>query len=341
MDKMISFRSVKMHILFLLAIPFSLYISLHSAEVLAVESQEGLYQKYFLNNKKASAEEVWNDFLSQPSGVTDIKRAEEVIVTLTSYPKRIGTAWLAIESLLRQIEKPDRIVLNLFEGEFPERVLPWMLEEQVKRGLEINWSSVNQKVYLKLRPTIIKYPNAHYVTCDDDLIYPSKSLGDLYKAHLESPSMVIARGVRIPKIVDDVIYPVKDWTLTNLQGSSKEEPPSRFNIPESVSMIFLPNKSINRDLFFDENLSSFIAPTDDDLWIYAAITANKVHIKKIQMEVANVVIENTSCVGLFEVNRMNDYFQLNRAYALLSKQSFMKDLLEGKALHSTLESCGQ
>lgn len=100
-----------------------------------------LYKKYYMPDRlDATWDDFINDWRSQASGVTDVKRSEEVVVTLTTDPARIETTWLAIESLLRQTEKPDRIVLNLFEGEFPGRSLPNPIREQMTRGLEINWS---------------------------------------------------------------------------------------------------------------------------------------------------------------------------------------------------------
>ena len=36
-----------------------------------------------------------------------------LIVSLTSYPKRINTIWITIESLIRQVQKPDMIILWL------------------------------------------------------------------------------------------------------------------------------------------------------------------------------------------------------------------------------------
>lgn len=118
-----------------------------------VAQQLRYYKKYFMGDGNYIEAEIIADFLSQGSGVTSAKRAEEVIISLTSYPARFATTWLAIESLLRQSERPDRIILNLFEGEFPGRVLPWFIREQMKRGLEINWCPENLKVCLNLAPT--------------------------------------------------------------------------------------------------------------------------------------------------------------------------------------------
>ena len=42
----------------------------------------------------------------------------KIIVSLTSFPPRIKKIWLTIETLLRQKDKPDRIILWLSVDEF-------------------------------------------------------------------------------------------------------------------------------------------------------------------------------------------------------------------------------
>ena len=56
---------------------------------------------------------------SRKSGVTARKRNQKIIVSLTTYPKRIGTIWLTIETLMRQRVKPDEIILWLAQSQFP------------------------------------------------------------------------------------------------------------------------------------------------------------------------------------------------------------------------------
>ena len=46
---------------------------------------------------------------------------EEVIVSLTTFPARISTVWITIETIFRQEVMPDRIVLWLAKEQFPFR----------------------------------------------------------------------------------------------------------------------------------------------------------------------------------------------------------------------------
>lgn len=64
---------------------------------------------------------------------------EKIIVSLTSFNKRIGRVWIVIESILRQTCKPDMIILWLSKEEFPSmECLPKKLLRLQKRGLIIN-----------------------------------------------------------------------------------------------------------------------------------------------------------------------------------------------------------
>ena len=300
--------------------------------------QTQLYRQYFLNNVDIPADQVWEDFKSQPIGVTTKKRAEEVIISLTSYPARFATTWLAIESLLRQEEKPDRIVLNLFEGEFPERVLPWMIQEQMKRGLEINWCPENLKVYLKVIPTIQKFPDAAVVAVDDDVIYEKENLRELYIEHMQQPHIVFTRDVRIPNIINNIIYPIGDWYFTGYKINFSEAiGPSFLMIPESVSMTLFPAQAFNLNILFNKEKFQQIAPSDDDLWLYASVVGNGTKIAKIARHSRRInAIENPT-EALYYINFANDFEKLNLAYTKLVEEEFMKPFLGSFILHPKLD----
>ena len=82
-------------------------------------------------------------YIKHPSdkiGITVKKREQKIIVSLTSFPKRIDTLWITIETLLRQSMKPDEIILWLAEEQFNGiDSLPKALLEQQKRGLTIRF----------------------------------------------------------------------------------------------------------------------------------------------------------------------------------------------------------
>ena len=56
---------------------------------------------------------------SKKYGLNRKPREKKVIVSFTSYPKRIGDVWLVAETLLRQSCKPDKVILWLADSQFP------------------------------------------------------------------------------------------------------------------------------------------------------------------------------------------------------------------------------
>lgn len=84
--------------------------------------------------------------------------SHDIIVSLSTYGKRIWDVYLAIESVMQQTYKPNRIILNL-DYLFKDVVLPITIQRQQKRGLEINYCE-DIKSFKKLIPTAIKYPDA-------------------------------------------------------------------------------------------------------------------------------------------------------------------------------------
>jgi len=92
----------------------------------------------------------------------------KVIVSFTSYPKRIGMVHKVVESLLEQTIRADAILLYLSLDEFPheESDLPDMLREMIgKHGFRIIWVKGNLKSHKKYYYALQEY-------CDDVVSFP-------------------------------------------------------------------------------------------------------------------------------------------------------------------------
>ena len=77
----------------------------------------------------------------------------KIIVSMTSWPKRIKNVSTVINSLLNQNIKPDLIELNLSIEEFPnkEKDLPEDINILLsKKYIEINWEEKNTGVFKKI-----------------------------------------------------------------------------------------------------------------------------------------------------------------------------------------------
>jgi hypothetical protein len=109
-----------------------------------------------------------------------------IIVSLTSWKKRITNTPKVIFSLMNQTVKPDKIILNLSYDEFankendlPEELL--LLQNEI---FEINWVKENTNVFKKIIPTIQKFYGKDYIlfSCDDDWIYGKQYIEKMIKA---------------------------------------------------------------------------------------------------------------------------------------------------------------
>lgn len=116
---------------------------------------------------------------------------KRIIISMTSWPKRIGNVKTVLDSLLKQTVKADLIELNLSIQEFPnkENNLPEDLNDLIDNNkcVEINWVEENTGVFKKLIPTIKKFlgeEEYYLLSVDDDYIYRSDYI-EMMVNHLE------------------------------------------------------------------------------------------------------------------------------------------------------------
>ncbi len=101
----------------------------------------------------------------------------KIIVSMTSWPKRICNVAAVVKSLLDQEVEPDIIQINLSEDEFENKELDFpedlkMLLAENKK-VEIHWVKGNDGVFKKIIPTLKKHYGEEYLllSVDDDWIY--------------------------------------------------------------------------------------------------------------------------------------------------------------------------
>ena len=95
----------------------------------------------------------------------------DIIVSFTSYPKRIMTIDKVIESVINQTVPPDKIVLYLSSCEFQDCNAMPDLEKYKKYGFEICWCDENLKSHKKYYYAMQQYPDDIVITIDDDFYY--------------------------------------------------------------------------------------------------------------------------------------------------------------------------
>ncbi len=217
---------------------------------------------------------VWGDMLKLPE-----LPKPELIVSLTSFPFRIPTLHITIESLLNQTMKPDKIILQLSEDEFPNREgdLPENLLKLREQGLIINWNKGNIKSYKKLIPTLKQYPNDIIITVDDDFIYDKNLIKLLWKAYEKNPKLIHCHRATKFSLKKDGEFKVK--------GVKWYKKPSFGNKLVGCGGVLYPPNILYKDIT-NEELFTTLAPTNDDIWFWLMAVMNNVKINVIDKNIA-------------------------------------------------------
>lgn len=187
----------------------------------------------------------------------------DVIVSLTSYPPRIGWVAATIESMRRQTRPPGRIVLTLSTEDFPDHKLPRSLQRLSGRGLEILWTADNYRSYKKLIPIRAVNPDATIVTIDDDTIYSRDFLAGLLDASKQHPAEIIGyRGWALS---------ISGGLLASYRSLEKAGPSTSHELTllTGVGGILYPPGSLAIDQLMDMATAQQLCPSADDIWFWA------------------------------------------------------------------------
>lgn len=206
--------------------------------------------------------------------------AENTIVSLTSFPKRLPTLWLVIESIKHQDILPEKIILYLSEEEVGDKKnIPQSLLDEEDSIFEIRLRSGKLRAHGKYHFAMIDFPGKNIVTVDDDIIYPPTMLKFLILGHEKFPSFVITNCTK-QILIDDKnnVKPYAEWKRSfaktdYIDGFCENDD----MIPMGVCGVLYPSHVLYKDaLNFDlAKRLSFLA---DDLWLYFQIklSGNKV-----------------------------------------------------------------
>ena len=204
---------------------------------------------------------------------TSSKKNDRIIVSLTSFPPRIKRVWLVIESILRQTNKPDKIILWLSREQFNSLgVLPKKLLSLQDRGLEIKLREGDLRSHKKYYYTMKEYPNDICLTIDDDVIYGSHLIANLVKCSKSFPNKICCTYSCKISYEDKKLLPYSQWPIANEYFI-----PTLDHLPIGVGGVLYPagvlHKSVlNKDIFM------LYCPDADDLWLKTMSLLNNVCI---------------------------------------------------------------
>lgn len=205
-----------------------------------------------------------------------LPREETITVSLTSFPARIESVGYAILSLFHQTMKPDRIVLWLADGQFPEKKMPDLLNRLQEKGLEIRFCEdlrSHKKYHYALQE---QRQNELVITYDDDIIYPENSIELLYKKHLQFKECIICNYAGECLQSGGVFAPFKRWKTYTDEGVKS---PSMKIFPYTGGGVLYPLNSVNNEAFNVEKMKE-IAFFADDLWMRYMSVLNDTKVVK-------------------------------------------------------------
>ena len=217
---------------------------------------------------------VVNCFKKYPrnkSGVTGQKRKQKIIISLTSFPKRIDKVWITIETLLRQSMKPDEIILWLAKEQFSGlNSLPEQLLNQQKRGVTIRFCD-DLRSHKKYYYVMQEHPEDLIILVDDDMFYPSDTVEKLMKMHKKFPNDICTMTAQV--IVPSFTSNPSLWRNPFLE--------ERFEHSDDVQIFtgsgsIYPPDSLDKEVFNKELIMN-LCQNADDLWL--TFMANKKNTK--------------------------------------------------------------
>lgn len=203
------------------------------------------------------------------------------VVSLTSYPPRIGAVPPTLRSLLMQSVKPSRVELVLSEDEFPSRRLPPAVLELADRGVHVLWVRGNIRSFKKLVPVLDAVGDRPIVTADDDIVYPVGWLESLWTAHHAEPGAIWGTRGREILVRDGEVRPYDEWPFAT------RATPSVRTLLTGMGGILYPIGSLP-EVTRDMDTAMRLCPNADDLWFKACAMSADTSVRQVANEVADL-----------------------------------------------------
>lgn len=197
------------------------------------------------------------------SGINDdAPRKERVIVSLTSYGRRVESVLpFTIYSLLHQQMKPDMIILWLDKDNWNEGNLPHKLRILQQAGLSVRFCD-DLRSYKKHVPALEAFPDDIIITVDDDFYYSSDFIGRLIEAYHKDSTKIYTYTAHRPTFDGDGrLKPYNDWQ--KLVHDTDESP-----VFATTGGGCLFRRNLLHDDATKVELFTKLCPMADDVWFY-------------------------------------------------------------------------
>lgn len=236
---------------------------------------------------------------SKYSILNDNSKSPKVIISLTSFPDRINRVWLVIESLLRQNEKPDRIILWLSKDQFENfDKLPKSLIHLQNRGLEIRLCDDDLRSHKKYFYAMQEFRADFILTVDDDVFYHSELIKNLVRLNKRYPKAICCNCVSKIEIKNGDIVPYLSWS-----DVFSEQKPSAELMPIGVGGVLYPPNSMSIEVFNVEVFKEtcFLA---DDIWLNIMARLHRTQVAKTNYDSFYLPVMNKNNMTLNSINNI-------------------------------------
>ena len=233
-----------------------------------------------------------------------------MVISLTSFPARLPHIAPCLESLVRQKEDGDRIVLWLGREKFPHGLedIPEPIREfTTGRGgmVEIRFTG-DMRSFTKLIPALGAFPDDTIITVDDDVAYAPRAIEALKKAHAKTPEAIFAHAV------SDLYCSGAEWCRTSgTHGFLAAPQPLRMML--GIGAVLYPPGSLDKCVT-DRRLFKVLCPTNDDIWFWYCAAKRGTPILRAPEAIPRPhMIAATSIEALSATNEVNGD-EVNRAF---------------------------
>lgn len=254
-----------------------------------------------------------------------------LVVSLTSYPARIGAVDAALQTIDRQTRPADEVVLWLAGEQFPggEAELPQPLLDRIREGrLTLRWCR-DLKPHKKYYEAFRAYREDLVVTVDDDLRYSPTLLEDLYQSYLRHPKAVSAARTHLVILKEDGSpMPYRDWVKET--DTCQDEPSMQLFATGGAGALYPPE--LFPETVFDEETILSCCPYADDLWLKAVELTADIPVVTARPYEELRYVPGTQAQGLYHANEGAD--QNDRQWQAISR--WMDETLQPGILNRKL-----
>lgn len=190
-------------------------------------------------------------------------RNYQVVVSLTTYPKRFPYIEMCLKSIVLQNSKPDRIIIYLGSDSVGVE-LPYQMKQFESYGVEFRYDEKeNLRSHKKYFYVMQEFPDAVVVTADDDIIYPVDWLESLLRSYENYPDCISAR--RVHKVVRNKSGILKEYNHWRDQYRNALTPTHSIIATGNAGILYPPHAIDNR-AFNVTNIKKYCFAADD-IWL--------------------------------------------------------------------------